>query len=133
MKWLTTLVALAMVLVVAGTSVAGSAAKDPRVPALQKKVTGLQAQVATLQQQVQHDELVITCGFATQDAYNILNLNLWATLLGVPGYSGPSPNDNGACAQVGMPAPSARTLAGHSSLGALQGVLRNQLRLTRVH
>src|SRR2546421_3973744 len=133
MKWLITLAALAVVLVVAGTSAAGSAAKDPRVPALQKKVTGLETQVATLQQQVQHDEFVMTCGFATQDAYNILNLNLWATLLGVAGYSGPPANDNGACAKVGMPPPSARALAGQSSLGALRAVLQNQLRLARAH
>ena len=133
MKWLITLATLAMVLVVAGTSAAGSGGKDPRVPALQKKVTALQAQVGTLQQQVQHDEDVVTCGFATQDAYNIANLNLWAAALGVAGYTGPPANDNGACAKVGMPAPSARALAGQSSLGALRGVLQNQLRLARVH
>ena len=60
MKWLITLVALATVLIVAGTSAAGSAGKDPRVPALQKQVTALATQVTTLQQQVQHDELVTT-------------------------------------------------------------------------
>ena len=133
MKWLITFVALTMVLVVAGTSAAGSAAKDPRVSALQKRVTGLETQVATLQQQVQHDELVTTCGFATQDAYDILNLNLWATLLGAPGYSGPPANDNGACAKLGLPAPSTRALAGQNSLGALRGALQNQVRLTVLH
>jgi hypothetical protein len=130
MKWLITLAALATVLVVAGTSAAGSTAKDPRVPALQKKVTALETQIATLQQQVQHDELVLTCGFAQQDAYNILNLNLWATLLGVAAYNGPAPNDGGACSKLGLPAPSSRTLPGHSSLGAIAGVLGAQLRLT---
>jgi hypothetical protein len=129
MKWLITLVAMAMTLVVVGTSAAGSAAKDPRVPALQKKVTALESQVATLQQQVQHDELVVTCGFATQAAYNIANLNLWAAVAGAPAYSGPAPDDGGACAKLGLPAPNARVLAGHSSLGALQGALRSQLRL----
>jgi hypothetical protein len=129
MKWLTTLMALATVLALAGTSMAGSAAKDPRVPALQKKVAALTSQVATLQQQVQHDELVVTCGMATQDSYNIANLNLWFTLLNQPLYSGPAPNDGGACAKLGLPAPTARTLAAQGSLGSLQAALRTQLRL----
>ena len=56
-----------------------------------------------------------------------------AAALGIAGYTGPPANDNGACAKVGMPAPSARALAGQSSLGALRGVLQNQLRLAQVH
>jgi hypothetical protein len=126
MKWLTTLAALVAVLAVAGTSAAGSAAKDPRVPALQKQVAALTSQATTLQAQVQHDELVVTCGFATQQAYNIANLNLWATVAGMAPYSGPAPNDGGACAKLGLPAPSARSLAAHSPVGALQALIRKQ-------
>jgi hypothetical protein len=132
MKWLMTLAVLATVLLVAGTAAAGSTAKDPRVPALQKKVTALGTQIGILLQQVQHDELVLACGFAQQDAYNILNLNLWATLLGVPAYNGPGPNDGGACAKLGLPAPSSRSLASRSPLGAIAGLLGTQLRLTHV-
>jgi hypothetical protein len=96
-------------------------------------VTALQGLVTKLQQQVDRDELVIACGFATQASYNIANLDLWATLLGLPTYSGPAPNDGGACAKLGLPAPSERSLSSHSPLGALEGVLRNQVRLTPAH
>jgi hypothetical protein len=126
MKWLTAIAALATVLAVAGTSAAGSAAKDPRVPALQK-------QVAALQQQVQHDELVVTCGAATQQAYNIANVNLWATLLDSPQYSGPQPDDGGACAKLGLAPPASRSLSAQTSTAGLQSVLRQQLRLFRMH
>jgi hypothetical protein len=132
MKWLTTLVAIAGVLALAGTSTAGSAGKDPRVPALQKQVVSLTKQVATLQQQVQHDELVVTCGFATQMAYNTSNLDLWATLLSQPPYSGPQPNDGGACAKVGQPAPTVRTLSALGSVGSLQAALRTRFKLARM-
>jgi hypothetical protein len=131
MKWLTTLAALATVLVVAGTSAASSTAKDPRVPALQRQVATLTSQVTTLQQQVQHDELVVACGFATQEAYDIANLNLWAAVLDQAPYGGPAPDDGGACAKLGLPAPSARSLASHSSVGALQAAIRSQLHLVR--
>ena len=133
MKWLTAIAALATVLAVVGTSAAGSAAKDPRVPALQKKVAALDAEVTTLQQQVQHDELVVTCGFATQQAYNIANLNLWATLVSAPQYSGPQPNDGGACAKLGLPPPAARSLSAQGTTAGLQSALRQQLRLFRMH
>jgi hypothetical protein len=122
MKWMTALAALATVLAVAGTSAASSAAKDPRVPALQRQVATLTSQLTTLQQQVQHDELVVTCGFTTQQAYNIANLNLWAAVAGMAPYSGPAPNDGGACAKLGLPAPSARSL---------QAAMRSQLQLVQ--
>ena len=107
--------------------------KDPRVPALQAKVAALSSQVTALQQQVAHDELIVTCGFATQASYNIANLNLWAALLNVPPYNGPAPNDGGACAKLGLPAPAARSLSAQTSLGSLQSVVRQQLRLFRAH
>jgi hypothetical protein len=133
MKYLLTFGAVLAALVVAGTSAAGPAVKDPRVPALQKRIAALESQVGTLQQQVQHDELVVTCGFATQQAYNIVNLNLWATLVGASPYSGPGPDDGGACSKLGVPAPSVRSLAAHGSLAPLESALRSQLRLARTH
>jgi hypothetical protein len=133
MKGLTAVAALTVVLAVVGTSAAGSAAKDPRVPALQSKVAALSSQVATLQQQVQHDELVIACGFATQVGYNIANLDLWAAVFNMPPYNGPGPNDGGACAKLGLPAPTTRSLSAQTSRGSLQAMLREQLRLVRVH
>lgn len=128
MKRLLIAIAVGALLAVPATAGAATAAKDPRVPALQQKVNTLQSQVATLQQQVQHDELVIACGFATQDAYNISNLNLWAALLDVAPYNGPGPNDGGACAKLGLPAP--RSFASHSVLGVLNQAVRTALRLS---
>jgi len=115
-------IAVAALLAAPASAGAATAAKDPRVPALQQKVNALQGQVATLQQQIQHDELVVACGFATQDAYNIANLNLWAALLSAPAYSGPGPDDGGACAKLGLPAP--RTFASYSGFGILGQVVR---------
>lgn len=131
MKQLLIGIAAAVALAVPATAGAATAAKDPRVPALQQKVTALQSQVTTLNQQVQHDELVIACGFAHQDAYNIANLNLWAALLNAPAYSGPGPDDGGACAKLGLPAP--RALASHSVLGVLNAAVRTAISLRSAH
>jgi hypothetical protein len=128
MKRLLIAVVAGALLAVPATAGAATAAKDPRVPALQQKVNALQGQVATLQQQVQKDELVIACGFATQDAYNIANLNLWAALLNAPQYSGPGPNDGGACAKLGLPAP--RAFASYSVFGVLSQAVHTALRLS---
>ena len=128
MKRLLIGIAAAAALAVPASAGAATAAKDPRVPALQQKVNALQSQVTALQQQVQHDELVIACGFATQDAYNIANLNLWAALLNVAPYNGPGPNDGGACAKLGLPAP--RALASHSVLGTLNAVVHTAISLS---
>jgi hypothetical protein len=127
MKGLLIAIAAGALLAVPATAGAATAAKDPRVPALQQKVNTLQSQVATLQQQVQRDELLIACGFATQDAYNIANLNLWAALLNVPPYNGPGPNDGGACSKLGLPAP--LSFASHSVLGVLNQAVHTALRL----
>ena len=123
-------IAVAALLAVPASAGAASSAKDPRVPGLQQKVNALQGQVTTLQQQVQHDELVIACGFATQDAYNIANLNLWSALLNAPAYSGPGPDDGGACAKLGLPAP--RAFASYRGFGMLGQVIRAAMGLTSV-
>jgi hypothetical protein len=128
MKRLLICVAAAALLAIPATAGAATAAKDPRVPALQQKVNALQSQVSTLQNQITHDELVIACGFAHQDAYNIANLDLWAALLNAPKYSGPGPDDGGACAKLGLPAP--RAFASHSVYGVLSAAVRTAISLS---
>jgi hypothetical protein len=91
-------------------------------------VTALQGQVTALQQQVHHDELVSACSSAHQDAYNIANLNLWTAVLRVPAYNGPAPDDGGACAKLGLPAP--RAFASHSVFGVLSSAVRVAISLS---
>lgn len=88
---------------------AGTAAKDPRVPALQRQVAALTTQVAEIRSHVQKQELAFSCFVATQLNIDLGFLNIFNAMFGQP--NDPTHiSDNGSCAAIGAPTP--RRLAG---------------------
>jgi hypothetical protein len=83
MKAVIALIVAALVLIPTAAT-AASAAKDPRVPALQREVKALQAQVSqnatALNQQMDQS----TCKWAYQSHFNFGVLNIFALMLGQP-------------------------------------------------
>jgi len=103
-------------------SSSATAARDPRVPALQK-------QVAALQHQVAFDEALAECRWTTQLDIDIDVNNIFAAMFNLAPYSGPIPNDRGTCAAVGLPSPQPpRALSSASPFGAFSAFQRQAAR-----
>jgi len=103
------ILALLVALILASSA---SAASDPRVPGLQRKVTALQAQVADLQYQLSglQFQLIKTddrelCRWVYQSHLDYDYLNMFAVVFGQVQTPDATPSDGGACARVGLAPP----------------------------
>jgi hypothetical protein len=122
MKAVVALIIAALVLIPAAAT-AASAAKDPRVPALQREVKALQAQISqnatALNQQMDQS----TCKWAYQSHFNFGVLNIFALMLGQPQIDDTTASDNGACARTGIAPPSRFLNTQRSPFQTLVGML----------
>lgn len=100
MKAVVALIIAALVLIPAAAT-AASAAKDPRVPALQREVKALQAQVSHNATALNQEMDQSTCKWAYQSHFDFGVLNIFALMLGQPQIADTTGSDNGACARTG--------------------------------
>jgi hypothetical protein len=105
------LVVIVLCAIVAAQASAAPAARDPRVPALQR-------QVAQLTTALSHEVDLNQCEWTYQSHYNYGVLDILSMVIGSDRVTDATPSDGGACNRVGITTPT-RTMQALKSPFAL--------------